>query len=90
MIGLTEMGFSVWESQLEKEQGRGVTPEDMQHGVQNAAVVVLLLTPGIFHAERHFVWKTEIKYALEIKWYCRKFKFKKSRIIDFNSNQSSK
>ena len=37
----------------------------MQHGVQNAAVVVLLLTPGIFHAERHFVWKTEIKYALE-------------------------
>ena len=50
------MGFSVWESQLEKEHGRGVTPKDMQLGVQNAAVVVLLLTPGIFHAERIFVF----------------------------------
>ena len=58
-------GFSVWESQLEKEHRRGVTPGDMQLGVRNAAVVILLLTPGIFHAERHFVWKTEIKYALE-------------------------
>jgi len=62
LIGL---GFSVWESQLEKEHGRGVTPDDMQRGVQNAAVVILLLTPGIFHTERHFVWETEIKYALE-------------------------
>jgi len=62
LIGL---GFSVWESNLEKEQGRSLTPEAMQRGVQNAAVVILLLTPGIFHTERHFVWKTEIKYALE-------------------------
>jgi WD40 repeat protein len=62
LIGL---GFSVWEFNLEKEHGRSLTPEAMQLGVQNAAVVVLLLTPGIFHIERHFVWKTEIKYALE-------------------------
>ena len=46
---LVEMGFSVWESNLEKEQGRGVTPDDMQRGVQNAAVVILLLSPDIFH-----------------------------------------
>jgi hypothetical protein len=63
---LTQLGFSVWESQLEKEYGRGVTPDDMQRGVQNAAVVMLLLTPGIFHVDRHFVWNTEIKYALEV------------------------
>ena len=44
------MGFSVWESQLEKEQGRGMTPVDMQRGVRNAAVVILLLTPGIFQS----------------------------------------
>ena len=62
---LIELGFSVWESQLEKEQGRSVTPEAMQLGIQNAAVVILLLTPGVFHSERHFVWNTEIKHALE-------------------------
>ena len=62
---LIELGFSVWESQLEKEQGHSLTPEAMQLGIQNAAVVILLLTPGVFHSERHFVWNTEIKYALE-------------------------
>jgi hypothetical protein len=66
---LVEMGFSVWESNLEQEHGRGVTPDDMQQGVQKAAVIILLLSPGVFHVERHFVWETELKYALE---ECRK------------------
>lgn len=64
-VWLKEMGFRVWESNIEQEHGHGVTPEDMQIGVRNAAVVVLLLSPGIFHKERKFVYNTEIKYALE-------------------------
>ena len=63
---LVEMGFSVWESQLEKDQQRSLTPDAMQRGIKKAAVVILLLTPGVFHSNRHFVWKTEIKHALEV------------------------
>ena len=66
---LAEMGFKVWESNVEQEHERGVTPDDMQQGVQHAAVIVLLLSPGVFHVRRHFVWNIELKYALET---CRK------------------
>ena len=37
----------------------------MQKGVAQSAVVLLLLSEGIFHAHRQFVWDHEVKYGIE-------------------------
>ena len=61
-----ELGLSVWLSQFEGALGRPVDEAGMQAGVRSSAMVLLILTPGIFRRERRWVTHTEVKYAIDL------------------------
>ena len=61
---LKALGFKVWLSQFESAAFRPVDKVAMQAGVDRSAMVLLILTPGIFQKDRFWVTHTEIKYAI--------------------------
>ena len=62
---LRKVGFKVWLSQFEVEEGRSVNVPAMQRGIEKSEMILLLLTPGIFHFDRVHVTHTELKYGIE-------------------------
>eukprot|EP00946_MAST-07B_sp_MAST-7B-sp1_P002282 g2282.t1 len=61
---LESLGFKVWLSNFEKYEGREMATKDMQEGIRKSAVVIILLSKGVFHENRHYVWDKEINYAI--------------------------
>ena len=68
MIGraLQDLGFEIWLSQFEQAAGRPVDEAGMQAGIRQSAMLLLILTPGIFKQERQWVTHTEVKYAIDL------------------------
>jgi hypothetical protein len=62
---LREVGFKVWLSQFEVEEGHSANVPAMQRGIEKSEMILLLLTPGIFHFDRVHVTHTELKYGIE-------------------------
>ena len=62
---LREAGYSVWLSNWEKAEGRAIDMAAMADGIARSAAVLLLLSPGIFHYKRNFVWQSELKPAID-------------------------
>ena len=63
---MQDVGYKVWLSQFEVEAGRSVNVSAMQRGINDSEMIVVLLTPGVFHRDRIHVTHTEIKYAVDI------------------------
>ena len=63
---LREVGFKVWLSQSEQANGNTANIEGMQKGVRDSDMLLVIMTPGIFHADRVHVWQTEVQHAIEV------------------------
>jgi len=61
---LSQCGFKVWISQFQQKKGNAIDSEGMQQGVRVSECVLLLLTKGIFHRDRHWVTKTEVSFGV--------------------------
>ena len=66
-VALQEIGFSVWLSQWQGQDGRDVDEPAMQQGIRESAALLLLITPGIFEIPRRWVTHTELKYAIDLR-----------------------
>ena len=61
---LSDANFKVWLSQTEAIAGRSIEKNGMQEGVRRSESLLLLMTRGIFHADRFWVTKTEVSYGV--------------------------
>ena len=63
---LTKLGLNIWLSQSEAERGEPIDAAGMEAGVEKSAMLLLILTPGIFRRERKWVTHTEVKHAIDL------------------------
>jgi hypothetical protein len=62
---LRDVGYKVWLSQFEKQNGNSVNVNAMQLGIKQSEMILVILSEGIFHQDRIHVTHTELKYAIE-------------------------
>ena len=61
---LSHLGFKIWISQFEEEKGADIDQAGMQSGVERSECMLLLMTHGIFHRDRHWVTETELTFGV--------------------------
>ena len=64
---LVQLGFKIWISQFEEQGGAAIDSDGMQSGVDRSECLLLLMTHGIFHRNRHWVTETEVAYGVLTK-----------------------
>lgn len=61
---LSHLGFKIWISQFEEDKGADIDQAGMQSGVERSECMLLLMTHGIFHRDRHWVTETELTFGV--------------------------
>ena len=61
---LSHLGFKIWISQFEEDKGADIDQAGMQSGVVRSECMLLLMTHGIFHRDRHWVTETELTFGV--------------------------